>query len=81
MSDDKKSRTALQKNKGGRPKLNKNDPVRAGLRGELVTVNVQFPAEMVEKIDETAGDMLQTRSGLIRLAVLDFLQKKTPPTE
>lgn len=78
--DGKNSRVGAPKSRGGRPKLDKNDPTRAGLRGELVQVNVHFPADQVIEIDKVAGDLMLSRSGLIRLAVIQFM-KKTPPTE
>lgn len=79
--DAKNSRMGAPKSRGGRPKLDKNDPTRAGLRGELVQVNVHFPSDQVIQIDKVAGDLMLSRSGLIRLAVIQFMNKKTPPTE
>lgn len=68
-----KRESRLEKNKPGRPKKDRDDPFRAGLRGDLVPVNFQWARETVMEMDKAAGELGMPRSQLIRRILTEWL--------
>lgn len=66
----------LEKNKIGRPKKDRDDPFRAGLRGDLVPVNFQWDRETVQELDKASGELGLTRSQLIRQVLTNWLTNR-----
>lgn len=59
-----------EKRSRGRPKKS----IVAGLKGDLMTVHIQFPTSDVERIDAFAAQKRLSRSSLIRAIVIEHLQ-------
>lgn len=58
----------------GRPPGRPNRSIVAGVRGDLVTIHIQFPTKDVEAMDRYATDRRQSRSSVVRGMVIDALK-------
>lgn len=63
-----------KKNTAGRPKGGGFGCIRAGIKGDLMTIHIQFPTADVAAIDRFASDKRQTRSSLVRWLVITALK-------
>lgn len=61
-----------EKKKGGRPRKS----IVSAIKGDLVTIHIQFPSKDVEAIDRYATARRQNRSAVVRDMVIEHLMSK-----
>jgi hypothetical protein len=59
------------------PRLNSNRPT-GGVPLDFETVHASFPPEMVARLDAHARSLGLPRSGVLRLAVRDWIEAQPP---
>lgn len=50
-------------------------PKSSELKGDLIVLHVQFPTRFLGPLDHAADEMAQSRSGLVRQLIMQYLKE------